>query len=242
MKLTFTKLAMISAVVLTLAAINPQEAQAQCTQVGAAVTFDAQFPETLNICATIDNTFVTAVTDVNFQTVGATNSAVAQDVGCLIMAADAAGTIDEDNTACNGGTVGLPPMARLVSNDEAGVAGLIALDGAFPDQEVRLQFNVVDRTLVCTDGALAGTTADLVIQRLFTDQTTPATWTYNGTDEATTNADPLANVIGAANTDAAGPTGGDLDIYIGAEIQTDNTANLYESGACNGSFEVTLFY
>lgn len=234
MKLTFTKLATIGAVVLTLATFNAQEASAQCA-VTQAVTWDAQYPETFNICATIDNKFETLVTDIDFQTIGATNAT--GEAGCLILDAATGGTIDESNSTCNG-PVAAPVMARLVSDDEAGEPGAIVIEGAFPNQEVRLAFDVTDRVIACTDdaGLGSGTSADLVIQRLFTDQTTTAAeWVYDGTDVATSTA---AATVGEADTDASG----DLTIYIGAEIQTDGTGDPYHSGACEGSFDVTLFY
>ncbi|MFN3826038.1 MAG: hypothetical protein ACK4NR_00260 [Micavibrio sp.] len=232
MKLTnLAKMAMIGAVALGFA-MSGQEAKAQCA-VTQAVTFDAQVPETMDICATIDNQFDTTVTDVDFETIGATSNV--GEYGCLIMDAVAAGTIDEDNTAV--GCSDTDGIARLVSDDEAGTPGLIAISGAFPNQEVRLQFIMGtaagDEELTCQ-----GTSPPLLIGRLFTDQaTTVAEWNLDdGADNTARNA---AAVIGAADTDVSG----DLDIYIGAELRTDETSGApYESGACAGDFDVTLFY
>lgn len=225
MKLTkLIKMAAIGAVVLTFA-MQADEAKAQCA-VAAAVTFEAQVPETLDICATIDNTFTTLVTDVNFETIGVTSNT--GEYGCAIMAASAAGTIDESNAApCSAGD----GIARIVSDDEAGVAGLIAIQaaGAFSNQEMRLQFQVPTDTLTCQ-----GASPQLYIGRLVTDQaTTAAVW---DADDAAPNTD---TIIGAADTAA----NGSLNIYIGAELRTDDTSSVpYEDGACLGSFDVTLFY
>lgn len=219
-----TRLAAISAVVLTFA-MNTQEAQAQCA-VAQADVIDAQVAETLDICALIDNTFTSLVTDVDFETIGATSNT--GEYGCAIMAASAAGTIDEGNAAPCSATDGI---ARIVSDDEEGTAGLIAIQaaGAFINQEVRLQFQVPTDTLTCQ-----GTSPPLYIGRLVTDQaTTLAVW---DADDAAPNTD---TIIGAADTDGTGA----LDIYIGAEIRTDDTSSApYESGTCAGTFEVTLFY
>lgn len=232
MKLTnLAKMAMIGAVALGFA-MSGQEAKAQCA-VTQAVTFDAQVPETMDICATIDNQFDTAVTDVDFETIGATSNT--GEYGCLIMDAVALGTIDESNSAV--GCSATDGIARLVSDDEAGTPGLISISGAFINQEIRLQFAmgaaVGDETLTC-----AGASPPLYIGRLFTDQaTTVAEWNLDdGADNATRNA---AAVIGAADTNGAG----DLDIYIGAELRTDDTSSApYVTGTCAGDFEVTLFY
>lgn len=225
MRLTkWIRMAAIGAVVLTCA-MQADEAKAQCA-VAQAVTFNAQVPETIDICASIDNTFTTLVTDVDFQTIGVTSNT--GEYGCAIMAAGAAGAIDENNAApCSAGD----GIARIVSDDEAGVAGLIAIQagGAFVNQEMRLQFQVPTETLTCQ-----GASPPLYIGRLVTDQaTTLAVW---DTDDPAPNTD---TIIGAADTDA----GGALNIYIGAELRTDDTSSTpYEDGACTGSFEVTLFY
>lgn len=226
MKLCFKKLAMFGAVVLAIATINAQEAKAQCVNSGTALVFDAQVPETLNVCATVLNTFTTEVTDIDFQTVGATFDT--GDYGCAILAASAGGAIDETNATCSASG-----LARIVSNDQVGQAGLIDIQagGAFASQEVRLLMQVADPVIDCPTGA------DFILGSLFSNQTTPATWNYTGAGNIA--ADNTAAVIGAANTGA----GGDLAIYIGAELRTDTAAAVpYDSVTCDGTFTVELFY
>lgn len=245
MKLTFTKLAMIGAVALTFA-VSSQEAQAQCA-VTTAVTFDAEVPETMNICATIDNTFTTQVTDIDFGVIGATNSdgsgGATDTPGCLLMLPTAAGVIDESNASCGGVAVTDGRRARIVSSTGTGTLGLIDIlpNGAFVDQEVRLQFDVLNRTMTCAGDGVAPDSAHLLIHSLTSDQgTTAASWVWD-TDLTTSNENA---VIGADDTaDSTDPlTAGSLAINIGAEIWTDGTGDVYESGTCQGSFNVTLFY
>lgn len=220
-----TRLAAISAVVLGFA-MHAQDAQAQCVNVAQALVFDAQVPETLNVCATVDNTFTTQVTDIDFQTVGATYDT--GDYGCAILAAAAGGAIDESNATCSASG-----LARIVSDDQIGQAGLIAIQagGAFNSQEVRLQFTVNDPIIDCPTGS------DFILGSLFSNQTTPATWDYTGVGNIA--ADNAAAVTGAGNTGV----GGDLNIYIGAELRTDEAAAApYDSVTCDGAFDVTLYY
>ncbi len=219
-----TKWAMIGAVVLTFA-MQSQSAQAACAVATVNGAFNAQDPENIQVCALIDNTFSTEVTDVDFGTIGAT--AFLGETGCLIMDPVVAGTINEDNLV----PCGSPAVARIVSDDEAGTPGLIEIlaGGAFNNQEMRMQFQVADPEMTCASGP------SLFLSELLSDQTTPAEWENTG-NVATDNTNA---VIGAGDTDGTGA----LEIYIGATIMTDITnAARYESGACEGQFQVTLFY
>lgn len=230
MKLSnIAKLAMISAVVLTLAATT-QKAHAVCdTEAGEVI--NAEVPHTMQVCANIDNVFTADVTDLDFGTVGATHKTA--EYGCLVMTAGAAGTLDESN-ACNVSAAG--DRAQLVSDDQAGTAGFIdiAAGNAFNSQEVRMLIQVADEELLCQ-----GASPPLVIGELRSDQTTPAVWEFDdGADVATRN---TAADYGVGDTAVDGA----LEIYIGGELRTDSTAadNLvYESGTCEGSFTVTMFY
>lgn len=226
MRLTFTKLALFGAVALTIAVSNSQSASAQC-RTAAAVNIEAQNPTAMNVCATLESTFTTTIIDPSFGDVGVTNKL--NEIGCLVMST--AGALNEANTNCTNGTTTIPDMARVVSRLGTGTAGAIAIAGAFPTQEVRIQFQVADNNITCPAGPA------LKLARLFSDQpTTAATWTWDG--DADLSGSNTGAIIGAAPTDADG----DLTILIGAEIQNDATDTRYQSGNCEGAFTVTMFY
>lgn len=231
MKLSnIAKLAMISAVVLTFA-LKQETAQAACNTATAG-SIEAEVPYDINVCATIDNTFTVAVTDLDFGTVGATHKPAQH--GCLIMTPGATGTLDESNATCSSTDA---DRARLVSDDQLGTSALISIPatGAFNTQEVRMLIQVDEEEMACT-----GTDSPpLIIGALLSDQTTPASWSFDAGADAT--ARNTAAVYGIATTAADGA----LNIYIGGEIRTDATAAadaVYPSGTCEGTFNVTLFY
>lgn len=229
MKLTFTKLATISAVVLTLAVINSPSAHAVCRTTATNATFDSQLPEDMAICATVANTFATALTDINFGTIGATNAA--GEFGCLVLNTDS--TYNEANDACTGRTAGLPALARVVARAASGTAGILAVDNAFPTQEIRLAFNVTSNAIACVDGA-ADPATGLLLGRIFTDGATGAEWNFD-TDVATSNTNATMGSFMTDNT-------GDVTILVGAEIQNSGTADRYLTGECQGTFDLTMFY
>ena len=241
MKLTFTKLAAISAVVLTFATIDSKPASAQCraalTAIGGGV--HAQVPQDMAICATVANTFTTALTDINFGSIGVTNAT--GQFGCLKMA-PATGTLDESNLLCTGRAAALPAMARVVSRTGTGTSGLIAITGAFPSQEIRVLLNVANQELACAGIDGATTSAPLLFGRIHTDAGTggtgagtPANWAFNTDLAASNTAATMGSFVTAAAT-------GNVTIGVGAEIQNNGTNNRYVSGTCEGAFNVTLFY
>lgn len=229
MKLTnLAKMAMIGAVALGFA-MTSNEAKAQCNTTNA-VDIDAQVPYTMDICAAIDNVFTVDVTEPDFGTLGVTHET--GEYGCAELAAVAAGTVVEDGVCSSYGN--LTGLARIVSDDQLGTAGLIQIDagGAFNSQEIRLQFQVANADMDCGVGNPA-----LIIGELTTDQATPATWANTGDIVA----DNAAATIGA---DVTSPTGA-LDIYIGAQVWTDEnepSTAVYDTGTCEGEFTITMFY
>ncbi len=239
-----------------------------CTT-ATATNIDAQDPTTLNICAQVANTFGTLVDDADFHNVGATGWA--GESGCLIMNND--GTFDETNAACLGSYGAAPVIARIVSEDSAGAAipgqpGEINITGAFPDQEIRMWFQVQETTNeIAPDGGvgpslfltqLTATTDALAVGGLGTN-TQDGLWTIDVADTPEAPALPAADT--AAQNDVAAADGatykgqtdavtGNLTINIGATIQTDGaflyatdgTGDRYATDDYNGTFEVVLFY
>ena len=270
MKLCKVKnMAMVSAVALGFAMSGGSAWAVNNCALATAVNIDAQDPTTLNICAQVANTFGTTVDDADFHNIGATGWT--GQSGCLIMNND--GTFDETNTACLGSYGVAPVIARIVSEDSAGAAipgqpGEINITGAFPDQEIRMWFQVQETTNeIAPDAAvgpslwytqLTATTDALGVGGLGTN-TQDGLWTIAVTDA------PEAPVLAAADTaaqnDVAAADGatykgqtdvatGDLTINIGATIQTDGTfayltdgtGSRYATDDFNGTFEVVLFY
>lgn len=250
-------LAMAGAVALGCA-FGGGSAWAACA-VGTVGTIDAQDPFTMNLCMAVQNTFTTSVDDVDYGNVGVTGWL--GEAGCLIMNTD--GTFDESNTACLGSTGAAPTVARIVAEDSAGAAvpgtpGLVSITGAFPDQEVRLWFELQTTTNeIAPQGGIAATSPSMWIAGLLAEvgatgvQTQAGVWEIDAAETAEAAdlaaADTLAldptNYF-AGDTDAAGA----IDIAIGATVQTDSTfdylgaGDRYETGTYEGTFNVVLFY
>lgn len=264
------RMAMVSAMTLGVT-MGASSAWAACAT-GTAGTIDAQDPFQIQLCAQVENTFTTVVDDVNFGNIGVTGWG--GESGCLIMNTD--GTFDESNTACLGSYAAAPVVARIVAEDSAGapVAGTpgeIQINGAFPDQEIRMWFQAqVTGNEIPPTAPTVALPASMWYTRLIAEvpvggdgtQTQQGLWIIDPTDapEAPAN---LATLDTAAQADVAAATGatfkadtdaatGNLTIAIGATIQTDGlfaydpagpaTGSLYESGAYEGAFEVVVFY
>ncbi|MBI4031152.1 MAG: hypothetical protein HY370_05700 [Proteobacteria bacterium] len=238
-------------------AVSGGSAWAACA-VGTVGTIDAQDPFTIHLCATVENTFTTAVDDVAYGNIGVTGWN--GESGCLIMATD--GTFDESNTACLGSPGAAPTIARIVAEDSGGAPvpgtpGQINITGAFPDQEIRMWFELATTTNeVAPQGPIAGTSPSMWISQLVSETGVNGVSTQNGSWTITAAETPEAPNIAAADTAAALPANyfaadttaaGALDILMGATIQTDSTfdytaGNRYESGDYEGTFDVVLFY
>lgn len=267
MKLFKIKTLALAGAVALGSALSGGSAWAACAT-GTANNIDAQDPFVVNLCATVENTFVTTVDDVNFGNIGVTGWAA--ESGCLIMNPD--GTFDESNAACVGSYGAAPTVARIVSEDDGGATpgtpGAINIAGAFPNQEVRMWFQLQQTTnevapsgavgpsmwitqLTATTDAAGGGGAGVNIQ--------DGLWTIDAADTPETPV--LAAADTAAQSDAVAATGntykgttdaatGNLTINIGATIQTDGTFNYLPDGSGDryapdtfeGTFEVVLFY
>ena len=262
--------AAVGAVVLGFA-MSGSSAWAVCAT-GTAGTIDAQDPFQIQLCAQVENTFTTAVDDVNFGNIGVTGWT--GESGCLIMDTD--GTFDESNAACLGSYGAAPVIARVVAEDSAGAAvpgtpGEIQITGAFPEQEIRMWFQAqVTTNEIPPTAPTTAVPASLWYTQLVAEvpaggdgtQTQAGLWTIDPADAPEAPAD-LTVLDTSAQNDVADATGGtfkadtevvtgDLTIAIGATIQTDGTfaydpagpatGSLYESGAYEGAFEVVLFY
>jgi len=191
------------------------------------------------------------------------------------MAAD--GTFDETNTACLGSYGAAPTIARIVSEDSAGTpvpgtGAQIQINGAFPDQEVRMWFqtqittNEIPHTAptVASPASMWYTELTAETDALGTgDGTTvqDGLWVIDVGDAPEAPASLVA-LDALAQQDVAAADGatykgltdagtGNLTIDIGVTIQTDGSftydpanlaGDLYESGDYEGSFEAVLFY
>lgn len=262
--LTVAKLAMAGAVMLGFA-ITGGPAYAQCAT-GTATTADAQDPFTLNICATVQNTFNITVDDVSFGNIGATGW-VGQS-GCLIMNTD--GTFDESNSACIGSYGAAPTIARIVSADDApgtaipGTPGSIDIAGAFVNQEIRMWFQVQETSndmppSLGVGPSLYFTSLEATTAAGVGTNTQDGLWIIDAADAPEAPGLPAADTAAqAATATAAGAeyqgltdnATGNLEILIGATIQTDGTfayatdgsGSRYASDDYEGTFEVVLFY
>ena len=264
MKLCKIKTLAIAGAVALGFAISGGPAWAQACQTDVVGTMDAQVPFAMDLCANVENTFTTSHDDADFGDIGVTGW-LGQS-GCLIMADD--GDMDETNTACLGSYGAAPTIARIVAEDSAGVdvdgvPGQIEITGAFPDQEIRMWFQV-DQTGNDVAPTGGGGGPSLYITQLTATtgaagvNTQDGLWTIDATDApeapdltaadlAAQNlaVDPAGNTY-AGDTDAAGA----LTIQIGATIQTDGTfvydptgaGPVYDSDVYEGQFEVVLFW
>lgn len=255
------RMAAVSAVALGFA-VSGGSAWAACA-VATPQNIDAQDPFQVQLCANVENTFGTDVTDVNFGNVGVTGWAA--ESGCLYLLPD--GTFDESNTACLGSGGAAPVTARIVAEDSAGIpalgVGQIEINGAFPDQEIRMWFQVAQTTnevdpdvavgpsmwitqlVATTDGLAVGGQGVNVQDGLWEIDVADAPEAAN-LAQADTDQQADADTY-KGTTDAAT---GDLTISIGATIQTDTTfayapdgtGDRYATDTYEGEFEVVLFY
>ena len=255
------RMAAVSAVALGFA-MSGGSAWAACL-VADPQNIDAQDPFQVQLCANVENTFGTLVTDVNYGNVGVTGWA--GESGCLYLLPN--GTFDESNTACLGSGGAAPVTARIVAEDSVGIpalgVGQIEIAGAFPDQEIRMWFQVAQTTnevpplvpgtpsmwitqlVATTDGLALGGNGVNVQDGLWEIDVAEAPELPNLAQADTDQQADLATYKGT--TDAVS---GDLTISIGATIQTDTTfaylpnglGDRYASGAYEGAFEVVLFY
>ncbi len=202
MKLNRLKvLATVSAVALSVAYTSGQ-AWAQPTydlDSGTAIVVD--------VTAGVDNTVDLAVVDMDFGNIGVTSDAVDQ----ATMVLSTAGAITEDTAGA----------AHLVSDDNTGTAGSLAITNAFPTQEIYVDYSN-PTALACALCAAPNPT--LAIVEISDDLTTPG------------------NLSGPVTGNEATSAGGALTILLGASIQTEATADNYLTGAYAGSFEVRMAY
>lgn len=160
----------------------------------------------------------------------AVNAAVDNTVNVVITAVDLT-TIGATSDAVDTATLTMAPGgaitediagdAHIVSDDGTGTPGNIAITGAFATTDLFVDyFNPVD--LNC--GACANGPPDFTLSEVTDDLATPSVLST-----ATT---------GKGTTDNAGA----LAWNIGVSIQTQASANRYETGAYAGSFDMIVAY
>jgi hypothetical protein len=245
--------AAVGAVVLGFA-MSGSSAWAVCDTTNG-VNIDAQDPFTMNICAAVENTFLTDVTEPDFGNIGVTGWG--GESGCLIMNPD--GTFDEDNGLCEG-AAGVPTIARIVSEDSLGtpnpgIPGELAITGAFPDQEIRAWFELATTTNEMPPlGGGGGPSLWITELRADVGATGVAgqdgVWQIDAAEMPEAADEAAADLIAqdpANHFEATTDGTGALDINIGATIQTDTTfdyagGGIYDTDSYEGDFDIVLFW
>lgn len=176
-------------------------------------------PTPVTAAATMDNNFAIDITDIDFGTIVITSAA--GERGELAM--DTAGSFDESGNT--------DTVARVLARNAAGQQGVLDITGGLPDTVVYISYGNVEN-LTCVSGC-AVANPDIIVSQIVDDMSAQAgSWSVD-------NADPDNDAItGQGLTDNTGA----LTVNIGATLRTDNTADRYQPGDYEGSFDVILAY
>ena len=207
---SFSKIAAVSAIAMTVA-------MHAAGVVAAPYVIGTDVP--VNFDATVDNTIDVAVTDGNFGTIAAMNSATVGDVATATLAPAAGAQVLTDDHSTGFNTTA---QAHIVGQDSApGAAAIVDVSVAFEDEEMYVTFGA------CTD--LAGPGTEELILSAITTSLGGATY-----DCVT----PLAT----GHTFTTSGTG-TAQFFVGASISTDGTTDAaYTDGPYTGAVQMQITY
>lgn len=172
--------------------------------------------ETINITATVDNTYSIAITDVAFDTIAASDWTTG-----TTATASVAPDGTESETAGDG-WAGTNPSFIVFDPAGTTAAGTVAITAAFANTDIYVSYDN------CQDLAHATAPEVFVISRVWDDLASPSD--YDCTNPPT---------VGVETTDGAGA----LSFNVGVEISVEGLNDAaYTNGAYTGSVDMYLHY